>query len=257
MQSGRQAPLGPFAKQRRNPILIAGEGVVNGTAHHSIVEGPGKTLWCFYTTRVRNEANCERRIGMDPAGIDENGELFVAGPTETPQYAPGLRPDPARENGTGLAPLSVDCWATASSSSEGRDPVYAVDNSVNTWWQAAGEPPQWLEVDLRGEYLIHSARTMFADRGLDYKAGVVPAPYRYRILGSRDDKTWELLCDKSANAEERHIVLDRFTPAWCRRALLEILAVPPGMKTAVWEFTVFGWPQGDEPAACAGQPVKE
>jgi len=98
---------------------------------------------------------------------------------------------------------------------------------------------------------------MFADRGLDYKAGVVPGPYRYRILGSRDGKTWELLCDKSTNAEERHIVLDRFTPAWCRRARLEILAVPPGMKAAVWEFTVFGWPQGDEPGACGGQAVKD
>lgn len=28
--------------------------------------------------------------GMDPAGIDEHGNLFVAGSTDTPQFAPGL-----------------------------------------------------------------------------------------------------------------------------------------------------------------------
>ena len=235
-------PLGPFVAQKRNPILIHKGGLVNGCAHHSLVEGPGGNLWCFYTTLVRIDGTCERRIGMDPAGIDEHCELFVAGPTETPQHGPGVRPDPLADNDLGLLPLSVDCPATASSSAEGREPMYAVDNYIRTWWQvAAGEPlPQWLDVNLEGEFVVHSARILFADRGLDYKRGVLPDPYRYRVLGSADGTEWEVLCDRSANTVERHIVFDVWQPRKARRVRLEILAVPPGMKAAVWEFTVFG-----------------
>ncbi len=235
------SPLGPFVPQKRNPILIHKDGLVNGCAHHSVVEGPGDSLWCFYTTLVRIESGMERRIGMDPAGIDENGELFVAGPTETPQYGPGVIPNPLEGNGLDLLPLSVDCLAKASSSIEGREPMYAVDNFIRTWWQAADQPlPQWLEVDLEGEFRIHSARVMFADRGLDYKKGVVPGPYCYRILGSLDGKEWKVLCDQSDNTVDRHIAFDVWTPLVSRRVRLEILSVPSGMKPAVWEFTVFG-----------------
>ncbi len=240
-------PLGPFVPQKRNPILIHKGGLVNGCAHHSIVEGPSDSLWCFYTTLVRIDGNCERRIGMDPAGIDENGELFVGGPTETPQYGPGVIPDPLEGNDLGLVPLTVDCHATASSCVEGREPMYAVDNYIRTWWQAADATlPQWLEVNLEGEFTVHSARVMFADRNLDYKKGIVPAPYRYRVLGSLDGTNWEVLCDQSENTVERHIAFDVCQPRKSRRVKLEILAVPPGMKTSVWEFTVFGWAQGEE-----------
>jgi hypothetical protein len=256
-------PLGPFVRQQRNPILIHKGGLVNGCAHHSIVEGPGGTLWCFYTTLVGIERGdnrpgvvagrvLERRIGMDPAGLDENGELFVAGPTETPQHAPGVVADPLSGNDLGLVPLSVDSPVGASSWVEGREPMYAVDNFIRTWWQAAdARSPQWLEVDLEGEFVVNSARTMFADRGLDYAAGVVPGPYRYRVLGSLDGKEWFVLADQSANRIERHIVLDTWEPRLVRRARLEVLAAPPGMEIAVWEFTVFGWPQGDEPPVAA------
>ncbi|HEX4140932.1 MAG TPA: family 43 glycosylhydrolase, partial [Candidatus Methylacidiphilales bacterium] len=125
-----EQPLGPFTYQKRNPILISRGGLVNGTAHHSVVEGPNGTFWCFYTTLVGIDYRFERRIGMDPVGFDENGEMFVAGPTETPQFAPGLVVEPTKNNNPGWIPLSVCTHATASSSAPGRDPGYAVDNHI-------------------------------------------------------------------------------------------------------------------------------
>ncbi|HEY3377241.1 MAG TPA: family 43 glycosylhydrolase, partial [Armatimonadota bacterium] len=238
-----QHPLGPFTYQQRNPILISHSGLVNGCAHHSVVEGPGNTLWCVYTTLVGVRAGCERRIGMDPVGFDENGEMFIAGPTETPQFAPGVVADPARGNAAGLLPLTVHQPATASSWIEGREPVYAVDNYIRTWWEAAAtDADPWLQIDLEAEFEVSAARTIFADMGLDYSADVMPGPYQYRIEGSNDAQRWTVLCDQSANTEDRHITYDTWAPEVVRYVRLTILAIPPGMRPSVWEFTVFGKP---------------
>ena len=237
-------PLGPFTQQRHNPILIHKGGLINGCGHHSIVEGPDRTLWCFYTCLLRVHANYERRIGMDQSGIDANGELFIAGPSEIPQHVPGFVRSPHEGNDTGLIPLSINSHVEASSWVEGRNPMYAVDNYIRTWWQAADATlPQWLAVDLLGEFTVHAARIIFADSGLDYSHGIEPAPYGYRLLGSLDGMRWDLLCDRSENHVEQHIVFDSWQQRMVRYIRLEILIVPPGMTTAVQDFTVFGEPQ--------------
>jgi hypothetical protein len=235
-------PLGPWTPQKRNPMLLAprGNGIVNGCAHHSVVEGPGGSMWCFYTTLVRIEHAFERRIGMDPVGFDENGDMFVAGPTEVPQWAPGVVSDPSKENSAGLLPLSVNQPVRASASLPGRDPVYAIDDSIRTWWEAPAGREQWLQVDLQAEYQLSAARTLFGDRGLDYEAGVVPAPYGYRIESSIDPEVWTVVFDASANEAEQHIRYDVFPEQLARHVRLVVVAVPPGMTVSVWEFTVFG-----------------
>jgi len=234
------SPMGPYRYQARNPILTHKGGLVNGCAHHSMVEGPNGNLWCFYTTLVRIEHSFERRIGMDPAGFDSDGCMFVAGPTETPQLAPGITDSPELGNDAGLLPLSVNCLVTASSEFPGRDAVYAADDCIRTWWEADGRAPQWLCADLDREYLVSAARTMFADRGLDYEQGVLPGPYQYRIEGSKDGEKWNTLFDNSANETDRHIAYDTWPEAEVRYVRIIILGAPQGMRIALWEFTVFG-----------------
>lgn len=237
-------PLGPFTYQQRNPILIHRGGLVNGCGHHSIVEGPGGQLWCFYTTLVGIHGNVDRRIGMDPAGLDANGELYIAGPTETPQYAPGVRPDPLVANDLGLIPLSVNCPVRASSSATDCPPRFAVDNEIRTGWQAAtADTPQWLEVNLEDQFEISAARTIFTDKGLDPLHGVPAGPYRYRILATRDGENWEVLCDQSENTVDRHIAYDPWVATSACRVRLEVLSAPAGMDISVLEFTVFGLAQ--------------
>lgn len=231
-------PLGTFKPQRRNPILMRSDGVVNGCAHHSVVEGPDGEWWCFYTCRVRIEHPMERRIGMDRVRFTADGEMYVDGATDTPQAAPGAGQDP------GLVALSVDANCTASSERDGNPPFYAFDDSIRTWWQAAeATSPQWLESDLNAVYATSAARVMFADRGLDLRTGVVPGPYRYRILGrEKATQDWTVLVDRSANATDRHIAYETWPERPLRHVRLEILAAPPGMAIAIWQFTVFGRP---------------
>ena len=234
-------PLGPFTYQPRNPILIHRGGLVNGCAHHSLVEGPGGQFWCFYTILVGIVGGMERRIGMDPAGFDADGNLYIAGPTETPQFAPGTVKDPLHGNSPGWLPLSVNVPVSASSFAPGHEARYAVDHQIRTWWES-GETqlPQWLQVDLEQEFEVHAARILFADCGLDYPQGVVPGPYRYRLEGSGDGKNWVTLCDQSGNTEERHIAYDTWPAKPARHVRLQVLDVPPGMRPGVWELTVFG-----------------
>jgi xylan 1,4-beta-xylosidase len=236
-----ETPLGPFTYQKRNPILIHRGGLVNGCGHHSVVQGPGDTLWCFYTTLVGIGNGADRRIAMDPVGFDANGEMFIAGPTETPQYAPGIKADPTSENSPEWVPLSVNQPANASSFAPGRDPSYAVDQHIRTWWQAADRQiPQWLELDLQNEYQVHAARTIFADAGSDYRAGILPGPYQYKIEGSRDAKRWTLLSDQITSQIDRQIAYDTWSPQTARYVRLTITGVQAGMSAGVLEWTLFG-----------------
>ncbi|HSQ57639.1 MAG TPA: family 43 glycosylhydrolase, partial [Gemmata sp.] len=66
-----KSPLGPFVPQKNNPILRSTTGLVTGTGHGCVVEGPHNSLWAFYTVRAGVVHGFERRLGMDPAYIGE------------------------------------------------------------------------------------------------------------------------------------------------------------------------------------------
>lgn len=234
-------PYGPWRMQKRNPILIQKGGLVNGTAHHAVFPGPGGKLWCIYTTLVRITHFYERRLAMDPVGFDADGEMFIAGPTETPQWGPGVKADPAQGNDTGWVNLSCDPQRIrASSSVPGRDPVYACDDNIRTWWEAAGSGPQWLEVDLGLICKLRAFRTLFADRGLNLRAGALPGPYRYLIEGSLDGMDWRTLADQSKNPVDRQIAYDTCPETRARYVRITVQEAPQGMRIGLWEFTAFG-----------------
>ncbi|MBQ3098500.1 MAG: hypothetical protein IJC66_10125, partial [Kiritimatiellae bacterium] len=48
--------------------------------------GPDGTLWVFYTNTFNYNHIYERRISMDPVGINEDGELYCPAATEFPQF---------------------------------------------------------------------------------------------------------------------------------------------------------------------------
>lgn len=235
------SPLGPWHYQESSPFLVHKGGLVNGCGHGSITQGPDGSWWCFYTVAVCIEHRFERRIGMDPVTFAPNGDICCAGPSETPQYGPG---GPAGLTNPGWENLSAGGLASASSSAPGRDPMYAVDDTIKTWWEASAPAPQWLCVDLDTEGkapLVCAARLLFADRGLNYADGALPGPYRYRVEGSTDGTEWFVLEDQGANTIDRHIAFHVFAesrPARFVRVVVE--EAPPGLRIGLWEFTVFG-----------------
>lgn len=221
--------------------------MLSGVGHHSLVEGPQGTLRAFYTVLVGINHHFERRTGMDPAGFDPDGNLFIAGPSETPQFAPGLRRNPERGNDAGWLNLSAGQPVTASSHTPGGAPIYTCDDNIRTWWEADAPGPQSLQIDLGRAYGVSATRTMFADRGLDYAAGRLPGAYRYRIEGSLDGNNWTVLLDKSENKIDQHIGYDTWATAPARQVRLSVLSAPNGFRIGVWEFTVFGKPDSRTP----------
>ena len=262
MYTGK-TPTGPFTYAEVNPILRKTTGVVTGAAHGSIVEGPDGNLWQFYTMVMSNPPG-GRRIGMDPMGFDQRGNLFVRGPSETPQWAPGVVPDPARSGESGSLPLTVgkmramNSRSTFSSQRPGRDAAYALDNSTGTWWEPAEDDAQpsitvhlgsATELDPVQSFRVDSSRILFSAARAFGRPGTPPAPpptgapaHRYTIDCSTDGKTFITLLDKTRNSVTKYVEFDELPPTTCQFVRLTMADWPhnAGAPLGIVEFTVFG-----------------
>ena len=237
-----QSPLGPFIYQQRNPILRDTGGLVRGPGHGCLVRGPRDTLWAFYTCTVCYHHIFERRIGLDPAGFDAAGNLFVLGASEIPQWAPGIMERPELGNDAGLSPVTQSRQVKASSSAPGRPPLYAVDGSMKTWWQPAeGDREPWLEVDLEAVFALSALRVIWSEPNLDYARRIVPAPVRYHVeVRETPQGPWRLLFDGRGNNSDFLIDYRAFTAQDACAARLVLKETPAGMGTGVVDFSLFG-----------------
>jgi hypothetical protein len=263
MYAGKR-PEGPFTYAAVNPILRKTTGIVTGTAHGSIVEGPDGNLWQFYTIVMSNPPG-GRRVGMDPVGFDARGNLFVRGPSETPQWGPGAVTDPARSGDSGSLPLTINKMramnskSTFSSQRPGHEAAYAVDNSTGTWWEPAEDDLQpsitidlgpATEFDPIQRFTVDSSRILFAaGRGLRSPAAAPPAPnpngvvaHQYKIEVSDDGKVYSTLLDKTRNTITKYVEFDELPPTSCRFVRLTLTGWPrnAGTPFGIVEFTAFG-----------------
>ena len=182
---------------------------------------------------------------MDPVGIDEDGELFCPDVTDTPQFAPGVLEHPELGNGAGLLPLTfVLPTHTVSSAMPGRDGIYALDDSVLTWWQpTADDPDKTLTVTLNAKngYHVSSIRVIWRDIGMETLDGIYPGPFKY-VVEYQPPMSDEWLCLVDCSDNERDLCVDyRETEKVVAKKLrLRILGAPCGIQPAVSSFTAFG-----------------
>jgi xylan 1,4-beta-xylosidase len=263
-----KSPLGPFTYAPGNPILRKTTGVVTGPGHGCVVEGPDGNFWQFYTIVLANPPG-GRRIGMDPAGFDENGNLFVRGPSETPQWAPGVVDDPAHQGDSGSIPLTVNkvrvmnTRSTFSSQRTGHEAAYAVDNSNGTWWEPAEDDNQpsltldlgpATEFDVVQQFMIDSCRIEFTTGGgFGFRSGsrsgtTQPAnstiAHQYKIEASIDGTTYITVLDKINNKITKYIEFEEIPLTICRFVRLTMTDWPKvgNSNLGIMEFTVFGKP---------------
>ncbi len=234
------SPLGPFTRQQRTPFCSRTEGLIQGPGHGCVVRGPGDTLWAFYTLRLCYEHTFERRIGFDPCGIDAQGELYV-NVSEFPQWAPGVLPRPELGNAAGLLPMNHRRATRLSSHAPGRPGLYAVDNCMHTWWEpAAGDASPTLEQDLGISVAISALRLVWRDVGLDYAAGRLPGPFRWRFETMAEDGTWSTAVDATGNATDLLIDYRTFPERTARRVRLTVTGWPAGLVPGLTDVAVFG-----------------
>ena len=240
------SPLSGFRPQKRHdPLTRKTDGFMRGAGHGSIAEGPNDTLWVFYTCRFNFNHLFERRIGMDPLGVDEDGELYCPAVTETPQYAPGVLAHPERGNDVGLLPLTCMMWPEVTSAAPGREGIYAVDDSVITWWQPAAEgkePAITVPLTDGMNCSISALRILWRDIGMDCPAGIVPGPFQYVVeyAAAEAPNDWKLLVDASENVTDYCCDYRQFETVLATRVRLRILGAPQGITPGLTSLTVFG-----------------
>ena len=263
-----KSPLGPFKYASNNPLLRKTEGLVTGTAHGSIVEGPDGNLWQFYTIVLSNPPG-GRRIGMDRIMFDKNGNMSV-NITDTPQWGPGVVKG-TKKGDTGSIPVTINkvramnALSKFSSEVSGHEAAYAVDNSSGTWWEAAATdslPTLTVELspatrfDVVQLFTIDGVRLMFngGRRGGSARptaGGIQPSPeiYKYKIEVSMDGKTYQPALDMTKNSTARNTIFEEIPPVKCRFVRLVVTNWPKQNPLGVLEFTVFGKPAESLPAA--------
>ena len=241
-----EGPLSGFKPQKRHdPLTRKDFGLVRGAGHGSIAEGPNGTLWVFYSSIFNFNHEFERRIGMDPLGVDEDGELYCPAVTETPQFAPGVLAHPEKDNDAGLLPLTFMMRPEVTSAAPGRDGLYAVDDSVLTWWQPAdNDPAPAITVPLSDSLpcTVSAMRLLWRDIGMDCEKGIDPGPFRY-VLEYADTKkpdSWQILVDASENTEDLCIDYRQFDSVSAYAIRLRILGSPKGITPGLTSLTVFG-----------------
>jgi hypothetical protein len=236
-----RSPLGPFEPQKRNPFFRTTTGLVTGTSHGAIAQGPGGRLWVFYTVFAGVVHGFERRVGMDVVEVDANGELHVPSATVTPQWLPGRGPGGVGPSDTGWIPLNADVQTLGSTEAPNLRARFAVDEDLRTWWQPADEDARpSLTTHLLNAATITAVRVAWRDVGLDETRGIPPGPFRYRIELETAPGTWTTVIDRTASTEDLLIDYRECSPTVGTAARLVVTGWPKGIRPGVAEFTVFG-----------------
>jgi xylan 1,4-beta-xylosidase len=263
-----KSPMGPFTYAPNNPLLRKTEGLVTGTAHGSIVEGPDGNLWQFYTIVLSNPPG-GRRIGMDRIVFDKDGNMSVK-ITDTPQWGPNVVKDPTNGD-SGSLPVTINkiramnALSKFSSEQPGRYAAYAVDNSSGTIWEpdpSDEQPTLTVELspatrfDVVQLFTIDGVRLMFngGRRGFGRPSGNTPPPadiYKYKIEVSMDGETYTPALDQTKNDISRNTIFEEIPPVKCRFVRLTITDWPKTNPLGIIEFTVFGKPAGSMPSQVA------
>lgn len=257
-------PLGPFKFMKNTPFSLKPSGFITGAGHGSTIDDKDGNIIHVSTMRISANQNFERRIGIFPAGLDEDGLLYCnQNFADYPIVLPEGNFD-ARDLKPQYFLLSYKKKAEASSSMEGHPVELALDENIRTWW-SANETNAWYLLDLGDTYRPHSVQINFADESVPelkvdrklrsdimtnkrYIDSSKDLRTRFILEGSVDKENWFLIHDGSRNEDDRshpYIILDeKYEVRYLRVTALEL---PYGEPFALSGLRVFGKGNGTAP----------
>jgi hypothetical protein len=89
--------LGPFTYQPSNPFSYKPGGYIRGAGHGSTMQDKYGNYWHVATMQISVKYKFERRIGLFPAGFDNEGQLYCI--TAFGDYPQRILPGPADHTG--------------------------------------------------------------------------------------------------------------------------------------------------------------
>ena len=257
-----KSPFGPFEYAPYNPISYKPGGFLKGSGHGSTVKDNSGNYWHFSTMAISVNYKFERRIGMYPAGFEENGQMYVnTAYGDYPHYLPKAKVDNHKERFTGWMLLSYKKPVTTNSLLVTGD-INVVDesesgymlgqirefdiNKVNDeeirsyWVSQSNNDSIYVTIDLQKKMQVKALQINFQD----YNSKIFGRPdtlrQQFTIETSLDGKKWKTIVDKSKNTEDTphaYIELEksedarfvRYNHVYCTNEYLSIS-----------EFRVFG-----------------
>lgn len=263
-------PLKGFKYQAHNPYSFVPTGFMTGAGHGSTIEDRHGNLWHISTMRISINASFERRLGLWPAGIDEDGNLFCNQNFATyPIIIPEGKFDP-KEIYPHYMLLSYKKQAAASSCMEGHGTELGVNECIRDWWCAKGSTGEWYQIDLGKVYQCHSIQLNLAEEGIpsqqknhkkSERSEDISSNHRwvdsghdlhtrYVMEGSIDGKTWFVIEDKSkaeTDLSHDYIVLPKGTKV--RYVKVTAVELAYNQNFAISGLRVFGLDEnGKKPA---------
>ncbi|MCO6489495.1 MAG: discoidin domain-containing protein [Phaeodactylibacter sp.] len=242
-------PLDGFRYQKHNPFSYKPGGFARGAGHGATYQDNYGNWWHVSTVAIGVKNNFERRIGIWPAGFDQDGVLYCnTAYGDYPTYLPQQNADHVKGLFAGWMLLNYNKPVQVSSTLGGYQPNFAVDEDIKTYWSAAtGEAGEWFQTDLGEMSAIHAIQINYADQDAEFLGKQTDTYHQYKILISDDGKSWNTLVDKSDNhTDVPHDYIELSQPAKGRYLKIENMHMPTG-KFALSGFRVFGKGSGQKP----------
>ncbi|MCB0594580.1 MAG: family 43 glycosylhydrolase [Phaeodactylibacter sp.] len=273
-----KSPLGPFEYAPYNPISYKPGGFLKGSGHGATVRDNQGNYWHYATMAISVNYKFERRIGMYPAGFEDNGQMYVnTAYGDYPHYLPGTEADNHKNRFTGWMLLSYRKPAATNSPLVESD-VNVVDESdsgymlgqitdfniekindeeIRSYWvSVANDDSIYVSIDLEEVMEVRAVQINFQD----FKSEIFGRPDTLRqqfvLKASEDGKTWEVIADYSNNQRDMpHGYIELAEPAEARYIRYEHVYCT-NKNLAISELRVFGNGKGDPPAQPAGFTVQ-
>lgn len=243
-------PLGPFVPQSL-PLSYKAGGFARGAGHGATFQDHEGDYWHVSTIAISVKNNFERRLGIWPAGFDNEGVMFCnTAFGDYPTYLPEADKDPLNGSFTGWMLLNFKKPVAVSSTLGGYHPNNAVDEDIKTYWSAtSAEAGEWIQSDLGHVSTLRAIQINYADQDAEFLGKSSGVGHQYQIFISDNGKKWSLLVDKSKNSTDvPHDYIELETPVQARFVKLVNLKMPTG-KFAISGLRVFGSGNGAKPNA--------
>jgi xylan 1,4-beta-xylosidase len=244
-------PLGPFEYQSHNPFSYKPGGYARGAGHGATFEDANDAYWHVSTIVINTKNNFERRLGIWPAGIDNDGVLYSnTAYGDYPTFLPAQQKQHGKESFSGWMLLNYNKPVSVSSTLGGFQANNAVNEDIKTYWSAkTGSKGEWIISDLGEVSTINAVQINFADQDVTLMGKpATTTGHKYILSVSDNQKNWKVIADKSKSTKDvPHEYLEFEKPIKGRYLKIENIAMPDG-KFALSGFRAFGKGNGKAPA---------
>jgi len=263
-------PLGPFEYAPYNPISYKPGGFLNGAGHGSTVKDFNENYWHIATMPISVNYYFERRIGMYPAGFEDDGQMFVnTSYGDYPHYVSNTKTEKHKNRFTGWmllsynklvetnAPLSTIKPRIFERNEKGYEPdkeesVYDIskvtDENIRTFWVSEiNNDSIYVTVDLERQMDVKAVQINFHDVNSDIFGKPDDLKHQFIIETSLDGENWTIAADYSKNEKDQPHAYVEFEKGALARYVRynHVFCTSPNLSIS--ELRVFGHGLNEKP----------